>query len=105
MAIDEVIQELRDVADGIAGEFWLYMNAAVHDNPQPTVNEVINAYFKPINEGMTDDSLEDLERTMNAIAIIRERAIPEEFLDQQVGNYLVACSEGLITPFYDENLH
>ena len=95
-------EDIRTGIDGLAGEFWLYMHSSVNDNPQPTVREVIDAYFQPINEGLTGCTLEELNQTINSITVIRERAIPDEYLDQPVSKYLTACKDQLITPFYDD---
>lgn len=99
--ISDTEPNLRTKVESLAVDFYLYMQASTFDRPQPTVRQVIDAYFHPIIAGLTDHKPEQITAEMQAIAVIRERAIPDRFLDKPVSEYLADCAEGLITPFYE----
>tara|TARA_Y100000034_G_scaffold107716_1_gene137536 strand:+ start:3653 stop:3970 length:318 start_codon:yes stop_codon:yes gene_type:complete len=88
---------IEELASSVSEELFTQFSKLTQAGSKATVSEAVNSYVSdPNNTWMDHEALANL---MNACAIVRTVAIPEEYVDKPVGDYMANSGYMLIEAF------
>ena len=88
---------IEELASSVSGELLSLFERLTQASSSTTVSEAVSSYvLTPNNTWMDHRALANL---MNACTFVRDRAIPEEYVNKPVGDYMADNGYRLIEAF------